>query len=91
MSGEQNDEGRAGLLGPLVRASIDATPTDVPGRVRAIGGSIEAAAFWVAVILPLAYLPVVILDVWRGWQPVVLGALLFVHLCALALGHRYRR
>lgn len=91
MNNEQNDDGRNGDPGLWVPAPIVATTTGVPNSLRTVGGSLEAVAFWVAVLLPLAYPPVMILDVWQDWQAVLLGGLLLVHLCALALGHRHGR
>jgi len=54
-------------------------------------GSVRAAAFWLAVVLPLAYLPV--LATFEGGTAdfLLVGGLGALHVFALSLGHDHRR
>lgn len=54
-------------------------------------GPIEAVSFWMAVVLPVVYVPLLVVDV-AGVADIVLFACLVVfHLVALAVGHTHRR
>lgn len=55
-----------------------------------LGRSLRAVAFWLAIALPFAYLPLVI-DGLTGQEAVAFVALLAVNGAALVLGHDYHR
>jgi hypothetical protein len=51
---------------------------------------IEAMSFWLAVLLPVLYLPLLLLDFPTRWGFTTFLALVGLHLVALSLGHAYR-
>ena len=56
-----------------------------------LAGSVRTAAFWLAVCLPLAYLPAV-RTVDDGFDDLLLlSGLLALHVLALSVGHGHRR
>lgn len=62
-----------------------------PGSAATVRKPIEATAFWAAVVLPLAYVPVLAVGI-DGLQGAGLFAsLVALHLLVLAVGHRYGR
>jgi hypothetical protein len=62
-----------------------------PGGVALVRKPIEATAFWAAVLLPIAYVPVLAAGI-DGLQGAGLFAsLVAVHLLVLSVGHRYGR
>jgi len=65
-------------------------PTSLNGTIqerarRLTLGGVRAAAFWAAVLLPLAYLPVAYLTTGSG----ALLALLTLHIVCVVLGHEH--
>lgn len=72
--------------------STDATPArsrPVPVRalVAPVWSTVRAAGFWLAVALPLTYVPLVALSPTPAADPLVLVAAVAVNLLALAVGH----
>lgn len=68
---------------------IDGEPRAAPARWLA--GSVRTAAFWVAVVLPLAYPPAFLYAGAGADGLPFIGGLLAVHLAALSLGHDHRQ
>lgn len=70
---------------------------DLPGRhfaTHLIGvtrDGVVGLAFWLAVFLPVAYLPVLATDVLTTGEATLLIALLAVHATALVVGHEHGR
>lgn len=54
-------------------------------------GSIEATAFWAAIVLPLAYVPLLADGLGTTQEGGLFAAVLVFHLVALRLGHTYGR
>ena len=58
-------------------------------RVREpLVGGLRRLAFWLAIVLPVAYLPLLAAGI-GGRSGLLLAALLAVNLCCLLLGHEY--
>lgn len=57
------------------------------GRAARLQDVLEAAAFWAAIVLPVAYVPVLGSGVGDGYSAALLAALLAVHLVAVTVGH----
>jgi hypothetical protein len=49
--------------------------------------AIRAVAFWTAVLLPLAYLPLFLAGVAGAVDPVVVAAVVVIHAVAVVVGH----
>ena len=54
-------------------------------------GSIEAAAFWGAVVFPAGYLPFLTGGIGSTERAVTFAALVLVHFLLLTVGHTYER
>jgi uncharacterized RDD family membrane protein YckC len=80
MSGAHPDSPRLRRVGTNALASLSSAATT----------TVRAVAFWVAVVLPLAYLPL-LADGVGGGELVPFGVLLAANLVALAVGHDYAR
>ena len=61
------------------------------GRVAGLWRSVEAGAFWAAVVAPLGYVPFLTLGIEGAESAAAFGALLAFHLVALAVGHTHGR
>lgn len=73
---------------PLARQAL---PRPVVAAVDAVISLVEGVAFWLAVTLPFAYLPALVLGVESATAPRVLAALVVLHVAALAVGNGYRQ
>lgn len=68
-------------------------PTRLASGARLAGlmtGTVKAAAFWAAVVIPMAY-PVLLYGGLDGTTGVAFVCLLFANVVALALGHDHNR
>jgi len=52
---------------------------------------VRRAGFWGAILLPVAYLPLLLSGLSTGRDAALLGALIVLHLAALAAGHAHNR
>jgi hypothetical protein len=52
---------------------------------------VEATAFWAAILLPVAYVPVLAGGIDGLQDAALFASLVVVHLLVLAVGHRYGR
>lgn len=69
--------------------SVPAAVQGVAGACRAgLAASVRALAFWVAILLPLVYLPATISGI-VSHDPVVLVGLLLVNLACAVVGHNH--
>ena len=59
--------------------------------VAGLRESIEAGAFWAAIVLPVGYVPFLTLGIDGAERAVAFGALVALHFVALTLGHSYGR
>lgn len=86
--GEQHDEGVRGVRSAVgvVLAALGAAA----GRVPAPPAPVERLGFWVAVAMPLGYLPV-LADGVGSRDLALLFALFALHALALSVGHGYDR
>lgn len=66
-------------------------PESLPTRLEGLKGTVEATAFWTAILLPLAYVPVLYLGLTDPVTVLAFGALVAVHLSALSISHDYGR
>lgn len=66
-----------GREGPVTRA------------VRGLETAVRGLAFWTAVLLPLAYLPLFVVGVSGTADLVVIGQLVAINVVALLVGHVY--
>lgn len=57
--------------------------------LRAAIAGIEAAAFWLAALFPLAYLPLLVALQYAALDPMVVARIGIVNLLALVVGHRH--
>lgn len=60
-------------------------------RVAGLWRSVEAAAFWAAILAPLGYVPFLTVGIDGAETAVAFGALVAFHLVALTVGHAYGR
>jgi hypothetical protein len=60
-------------------------------RVTELRQSIEAGAFWAAVVLPVGYVPFLTMGIEGADQAVAFAAFVALHFAALAAGHAYGR
>jgi hypothetical protein len=70
-------------LGPVLES--------LPTRLDGLRETVEATAFWTAILLPLAYVPVLYLGLTDPVTVLAFGALVAVHLSALSISHDYGR
>jgi hypothetical protein len=61
------------------------------GRVAELRRSVEAGAFWAAVVLPVGYVPFLTLGIEGADQAVAFAAFVTLHFVALTVGHAYGR
>jgi hypothetical protein len=66
-----------------------AEPGDADSLRRVVAAA-RTAAFWLSILLPLAYLPVLYVGVGIPEHLAAFVGLLVVHLCSLSLGHDHR-
>ena len=62
-----------------------------PGSAALVRKPIEATAFWAAVLLPVAYVPVLAEGIDGIQAAGLFASLVALHFLALAVGHRYGR
>lgn len=75
--------GRDPALRPFLQPAVAAA--------AAARSLVEGVAFWLAVLLPFAYVPAFALGVEAAVAPRVLGALVAVHVATLVVGNGYRQ
>lgn len=73
-----------------VGALADAVRSDADRTLVGAGRVLRFVAFWTAVLLPFAYLPLLSTGFVER-RPVAFGCLLVVNAAAFRLGHGYRR
>ena len=80
MSGAHSESPRLRRVGTTTIASLSSLVT----------ATVQTVAFWLAVVLPLAYLPL-LADGITGGELIPFTALLAANVVALTLGHDYGR
>lgn len=55
----------------------------------AVGGPVQAIAFWSATLLPFVYVPLLLFGLDTRRRAAIFAALLFAHVLALLLGQSY--
>lgn len=79
---------------PSARTALDRVPADAPLRsvrdaASAFVAVVRAVTFWVAALFPLTYLPAFLVATTAN-RPLLIGALVVVHVAALVGGRRHR-
>ncbi|WP_054519804.1 hypothetical protein [Halanaeroarchaeum sulfurireducens] len=67
--------------------------SSLPGTLSAyetVLRPIEAVAFWMAVIMPFVYVPLLVTGVETSSEQIAVAALVAVHVVALVVGRRYQ-
>ena len=62
-----------------------------PPQVEELRESVEAGAFWAAIVFPVAYFPLLVAGFESVERTVALAALAVIHLLLLSAGHAHRR
>ena len=65
--------------------------TGVTRRLAGVRESLEASAFWLAVVFPIFYVPPLTAGIETLEQSAAFGALVAFHLVLLTTGHTYER
>lgn len=65
--------------------------TSAVERFEGLYGSIEAAAFWGAVVFPVGYVPFLTVGIGSTERAVAFVVLVVAHLLLLSVGHAYER
>lgn len=65
--------------------------TSVVERFEELYGSIEAGAFWAAVVFPAGYLPFLVDGIGSTARALAFAGFVTVHLLLLTVGHAHRR
>lgn len=76
------DRSRSDLAAPLSRLAQARGPA---------AAAIETVGFWIAVLLPLAYVPLLLTGLSSPEDATLLAALVVLHLLALSAGHAHNR
>jgi hypothetical protein len=63
------------------------TGLTIIGRISVT--AVRGLAFWTAALLPIVYIPLMVMEHWLLGNPVVFGKLVMINLIALVLGHGY--
>lgn len=65
--------------------------TSAAERFAELYGSIEAVAFWVAIVFPAGYVPFLVGGIGTAERAVAFSGLVAVHFLLLTIGHAYER
>lgn len=68
---------------------MEVDPDSPPSALRPLTTVVRGLAFWAAILLPMVYLPLLLVGWSRVTDPTVLGALVFVNGLAIVLGQDY--
>ncbi len=81
------------LTNQVVRATSEALPGAVDaaaGVAQLLCGPVRVVSFWIATLLPLVYLPLLVLGV-PGQRPLTFAGLLALNGLTFLAGHEYKQ